>query len=390
MSGGAGWVGTALILASGYDLARGRRPQTSDMARAVLIDDEERLLATLARFLERRGLEVVKGNSFAEVQEHLRPGRFEVLITDIVMPDYDGIRVLHEVVEARKCQEPVILITGDPSLDTASAAVRSGAFDYIQKPVTEDRLAEVVDRGLRHVRLLRERDEAQRRELQLLKSLAEIGESASVLSHEIRTPITGLRHALSAVGDKLGIQEGVVIDDFVGSLARIERLLGATLSFARPLTLRLAPASLRDVAVRAVDASQAHPLFASMRVKVKVDPDLHVTMDGELLSEVFENLLRNAAEACGGDGVVRIEAARRSADVSIDVVDDGPGIPQNRRADAFKPFQSYKQAGTGIGLAFARKVVEAHGATISLVDTERGARFRIVLPDRLRVESAER
>ena len=358
------------------------------MARAVLIDDEERLLATLARFLERRGLEVVKGNSFAEVQEHLQPGRFEVLITDIVMPDYDGIRVLHEVVEARGCQEPVILITGDPNLETASAAVRSGAFDYIQKPVTEDRLGEVVDRGLRHVALLRERDEAQRRELQLLKSLAEIGESASVLSHEIRTPITGLRHALSAVGDKLGVQEGVVIDEFVGSLARIERLLGATLSFARPLTLQVAPTSLRALAVRAVDASRAHPVFVSMRVEVEVDPDLQVVLDGELFSEVFENLLRNAAEACDGDGVVRIEVARRPDDVTIDVFDDGPGIPQDRREDAFKPFQSYKKSGTGVGLAFVRKVVEAHGATITLVDTERGARFRIVLPDRLLAASA--
>ena len=360
------------------------------MARAVLIDDEERLLATLARFLERRGLEVVKGNSFAEVQEHLQPGRFEVLITDIVMPDYDGIRVLHEVVEARGCQEPVILITGDPNLDTASAAVRSGAFDYIQKPVTEDRLGEVVDRGLRHVQLLRERDEAQRRELQLLKNLAEIGESASVLSHEIRTPITGLRHALSAVGDKLGVAEGVVLDEFVDSLARIERLLGATLSFARPLTLRATSASLRGVVVRAVDASRAHPAFASMRVGVEIDHGLQITLDAELFSEVFENLLRNAAEACGGAGSVRIEAAQRSSGVTIDVVDDGPGIPRDRREGAFKPFQSYKSTGTGIGLAFVRKVVEAHGATIALVDAERGAWFRIVLPDRLLVESTDR
>ena len=54
-------------------------------------------------------------------------------------------------------------------------------------------------------------------ELQLLKNLAEIGESASVLSHEIKTPITGLRHALSAVGDKLGVEHGVLIDEFVGA-----------------------------------------------------------------------------------------------------------------------------------------------------------------------------
>ena len=173
------------------------------MAKVVLIDDEVRLLAMLARVLEREGMEVVTATSFAEAEEHLQPGRFEVLVTDIVMPAFDGMQTLHEVVNVRQCQEPVILITGDPNLETASQAVRNGAFDYLQKPVTKDRFFEVVNRGLRHVKLIRERDQARERELQLLKNLAEIGESASVLSHEIRTPINGLRHALQAVGDRL-------------------------------------------------------------------------------------------------------------------------------------------------------------------------------------------
>lgn len=121
------------------------------MARIVLIDDEARLLQTLARFLEQQGHEVVRGGSFHAVEEHLRPGRFEVLITDIVMPEFDGMKVLREVVEGRQCQEPVILITGEPNLQTASEAVRRGAFDYISKPVTKDKLLEAVSRGLRHV-----------------------------------------------------------------------------------------------------------------------------------------------------------------------------------------------------------------------------------------------
>ncbi|HEB53453.1 MAG TPA: response regulator, partial [bacterium] len=205
------------------------------MAKVVLIDDEARLLATLARFLERQGLDVVSAQCFAEAEEHLRPGCFDVLVTDIVMPQVDGMKVLREVVEVRKCQEPVILITGEPNLETASQAVRCGAFDYVQKPVTKDRLLEVVNRGLRHVKLLRERDQARQRELQLLQNLASLGESASVISHEIRTPITGLRHALSAVGEKLGVEDRVLIEEFVRNLRKIERVLNDTLSFAKPL-----------------------------------------------------------------------------------------------------------------------------------------------------------
>ena len=358
------------------------------MAKAILIDDEERLLATLARFLERRGLEVVKANSFAEADEHLRPGRFDVLISDIVMPDYDGLKVLHEVVETRGCQEPVILITGEPNLETASEAVRSGAFDYIQKPVTKDRLLEVVDRGLRHVRLLRERDQAQQRELQLLKNLAEIGESASVLSHEIKTPITGLRHALGAVGDKLGVEHGVLIDEFVGNLATIERLLGETLSFAKPLTLQTERTPLTQLVEDAVTASKAYPAFAGMQVEVGAEGDFSAEIDRRIMGDVLTNLLRNAADACGGAGQITVSIARRGPGVCLDVADDGPGVPVDRRDEIFKPFQSFKDAGTGIGLAFARKVVEAHGASITLLSPERGACFRITLPDRIVFEGS--
>lgn len=350
------------------------------MSKVVLIDDEARLLATLARFLERQGVEVVQATSFAEADEHLQPGRFDVLVTDIVMPTFDGMRVLREVVAVRQCQEPVILITGEPNLETASQAVRSGAFDYIQKPVTKDRLLEVVNRGLRHVKLLRERDRARQRELQLLKNLAEIGESASVLSHEIKTPITGLRHALRAVGDKLGVADNVLIEEFVGSLGRIERLLGETLSFAKPLTPRLARASLRKIVEAAVEECRPLQSFANMMTTIECDEALWLDVDQQVVGEVFANLMRNAAEACGGTGTIQVTARMLEDSVCIDVIDSGPGVPVNMRDEIFKPFCSSKDYGTGIGLAFSRKVIEAHGGSIELLTRARGAGFRIKLP----------
>ena len=353
------------------------------MAKVVLIDDEERLLATLARFLERQGLEVVKAGSFDAVEEHLQPGRFDVLVTDIVMPGFDGMHVLAEVVERRQCREPVILITGEPNLQTASQAVRSGAFDYVQKPVTKDRLLEVVNRGLRHVKLLRERDQAKSRELQLLRNLAEIGESASVLSHEIKTPINGLRHALRAVGDKLGVEDGVLIDEFVTSLGRIDRLLGETLSFAKPLIPSTREVALRDVVENAIKQCQSIEAFANMEVDDRCDEQLQLALDTQMVGEVFVNLLRNSSDACGGSGTVTIESQVVGSRVHVDVADSGPGIPVGMRDEIFKPFRSSKDHGTGIGLAFSRKVIEAHGGSIDVVSRESGACFRIVLPMKL-------
>ncbi len=351
------------------------------MARIVLIDDEARLLQTLARFLEQQGHQVARGKSFREVADELHPGRFEILVTDIVMPDFDGMKVLREVVKTRKCQEPVILITGEPNLETASEAVRRGAFDYISKPVTKDKLLEAVSRGLRHVQLLRERDQARAMEVQVLKNLASLGESASVLSHEIRTPITSLRHALRAVGEKLGIEDGVLVEEFIGNLNRIERMLGQTLSFAKPLRLQIQTIAVADCVTRAVAETRHVPEVASMSIAVHSEDGLSVKVDTQLFGEVLTNLLRNAAEACHGRGHVEVRAVRAGDCVAIEVADDGPGVPANRRDEIFKPFHSSKDYGTGIGLAFCRKVVESHGGTIGLVDRAGGgACFRIELP----------
>jgi signal transduction histidine kinase len=351
------------------------------MARIVLIDDEARLLQTLTRFLEHQGHQVVRGNRFAEVSEQLYPGRFELLITDIVMPEFDGMQVLREVVEVRQCQEPVVLITGEPNLETASEAVRRGAFDYISKPVTKDKLLEAVGRGLRHVQLLRERDQARQMEIQVLRNLAMLGESASVLSHEIRTPITSLRHALRAVGDKLGIEDRVLVEEFIGNLNRIERMLGQTLSFAKPLALQKQRVDLGELARACVREVQGLPIGASMSAEVRSEPGLLADVDPQLFGEVLTNLLRNAAEACQGKGHVEVHVTVDQGRAAIEVADDGPGVPQARREEIFKPFHSSKEYGTGIGLAFSRKVVESHGGTIGLADRPGGgACFRVQVP----------
>jgi len=350
------------------------------MARIVLIDDEARLLQTLARFLENQGHQVFRGASFAAVAEHLQPGGFEMLITDIVMPEFDGMKVLREVVEVRRCLEPVVLITGEPNLETASEAVRRGAFDYISKPVTKDKLLETVSRGLRHVQLLRERDQARQTELQVLKNLAMIGESASVLSHEIRTPITSLRHALRAVGEKLGVEDRVLVEELLVNLGKIEQMLGQTLSLAKPLRLHVQPTDVGALVAGCVRDVTRLPIMAGMSVEVRIDEGLTANVDPGLFGEVLTNLLRNAGEACHGNGHVEVTASQPGDGVVLEVVDDGPGVPSNRREEIFKPFHSSKQYGTGIGLAFCRKVIETHGGRITVAERPgSGACFRVEL-----------
>jgi signal transduction histidine kinase len=275
----------------------------------------------------------------------------------------------------------VILITGEPNLETATEAVRQGAFDYISKPVTKEALLEVVGRGLRHVSLLRERDQARQVELDVLRNLARLGESASVLTHEIRTPMTSLRQALRAVGDKLGIGDRALVEELVQNLDRIEVMLGRALSFVRPLRLQLARVSLESILESARAQAGALPVVQGMHVEVDCARGLPaIEGDQQLLGEVFVNLLRNAAEACDGVGRVAITASLHGPKIVVDVRDDGPGVPAGRRDEIFRPFHSSKDYGTGIGLAFCRKVIESHGGTIGLTDDPApGACFRVEL-----------
>ncbi|MCA8950501.1 MAG: response regulator [Planctomycetes bacterium] len=352
------------------------------MARIVLIDDEERLLQTLARFLENDGHEVTRGTSFAQVSDQLYPGRFEVLVTDIVMPEFDGMHVLREVVEARGCQEPVCLITGEPNLETASEAVRRGAFDYISKPVTKDKLFEAVSRGLRHVQLLRERDSALRSEMDVLRNLARLGESASVLSHEIRTPITSLRQALRAVGQKLGVEDKVLIEELLVNLVKIETMLGKTLSLVKPLQLARRATDIRTLAEQCARTVCSLPGMSDLSVDLDMPERLDAIVDPDLFAEVLVNLMRNAGEACNGRGHIEIHATVTESGLALEVTDDGPGVPSHLRDEIFRPFRSFKEYGTGIGLAFSRKVVESHGGTIRFVDKPGvGACFRIEIAE---------
>ncbi len=362
------------------------------MAHIILLDDEARLLQTLARFLEKEGHQVTRGERFADVEQHLWPGRFEVLVTDIVMPDFSGMRVLDEVVQRRGCQEPVILITGEPNLETASEAVRSGAFDYLSKPVTKDRLLDAVSRGLRHVQLLRERDQARNNEMQLLRNLALLGESASVISHEVRTPITSLRQALRAVGEKIGVEDRLLVEELLTGLNRIERILSQTLSFAKPLQLRRRSSDVVTLCREALEQVRGLPQCAGTAFDLQVEGEIPAAdLDPVMFGEVFVNLLRNGSEACSGTGHVTVALRSRDGRLSIDVSDDGPGVPVALRGEIFRPFRTTKDEGTGIGLALCRKVVESHGGTIQLVERPgTGACFHIDVPLSENWQSARR
>jgi PAS domain S-box-containing protein len=223
---------------------------------------------------------------------------------------------------------------------------------------------------------------AHARELAMQEALAQIGESAAVLAHEIKNPLTAVNLALRAVADRLGEDQRSVLEDLAARLGKLERTMRRTLSFARPLRLEREPC---DVATLLEDLSRlVRPELTEARIDLDIDcarglPS--VSVDRGLLEEVLLNLVRNAREALDDGGRVRLSATLEGRELVLRVEDDGPGIPASLRGELFKPFVTSKPGGSGLGLAIARKIVREHGGELD-VDTSTlgGACFRIRIP----------
>jgi signal transduction histidine kinase len=125
---------------------------------------------------------------------------------------------------------------------------------------------------------------------------------------------------------------------------------------------------------------------------VDIDDNLRIDADREHLFRILSNLVRNAVQVLDGQaaeqsdgapGEIRVKAWRDGRKVLIDVRDNGPGVPAATRDRLFRAFQaSTRKGGTGLGLTIAYELVAAHGGTLELLDTRKGAAFLITLPDR--------
>jgi two-component system sensor histidine kinase/response regulator len=208
--------------------------------------------------------------------------------------------------------------------------------------------------------------DAQRRETAMLRALAAIGESASVLAHEIKNPITAVNIALRAVADRLGEDQREILDDLVSRMQKLEKTMRRTLQFARPLKLALAPSGIREVLEAAVLTLRPECARAAVAIEIDVDPACpQLSIDRGLVEDLFVNLLRNSIEA----EAHRVRLGARPGGkgfVEVRVDDDGPGVPPSQADSLFKPFVTTKAAGTGLGLAIVRKIVQEHGGSVEL------------------------
>jgi len=214
------------------------------------------------------------------------------------------------------------------------------------------------------------------------QSLAELGEMAATLAHEIRNPVAALAGALDLLeSEEDPIDRAEVLAMARERLTQLSRLLEKTLTLARPIGGPTEVVDLDDVIASAVSTLSFDPRFAE--VEMRVHPHAGRipvrALQGPLL-QALTNLILNAGQAVNGKGRIDIRVSTDSRRAVIRVQDDGPGIPQEKRLEIFKPFYTTKPSGTGLGLAEVRRAMEAIGGAVLVEDVEVGACFRLELP----------
>jgi len=135
-----------------------------NVTRVLIVDDEPGIRETFQTILEDEGYDITTAADFFEAESALANHPYDVVIADIILPRVNGLALLQRVREI-DANIPVIMVTGEPNVATATDAVRHGAYDYIAKPLTPDVLILAVGRAVERKRLL---DEKRRLEIENL------------------------------------------------------------------------------------------------------------------------------------------------------------------------------------------------------------------------------
>ena len=223
-------------------------------------------------------------------------------------------------------------------------------------------------------------------QLRLKETLARLGELTAGIAHEFRNGLATI-HGYGKLLDPAALP--AQFRPYVEGIRQETEALGQVvtnfLNFARPTQLSLATHDLRAIVERAADdlRSDARQLNGDIVVTGEFG---RVDADDVLLRQAFMNLLRNAVEACQGQGLipdVRVEGVLDTAQslARVSVHDNGPGIPAEARERIFRPFFTTKKTGTGLGLALVQKIVVTHNGRVLATSSPRGgACFQVTLP----------
>lgn len=213
------------------------------------------------------------------------------------------------------------------------------------------------------------------------EKLAALGKMAAVLTHEIKTPLTSIKMNSEMLADslKLSDDDQSSMNIIQKEINRLNNLVKEVLLFAKQMDLNKTKFNLKELIDEVVQNVSGK--FADKNFTVNNNLEsVEIVGDSDKLHQVFLNLILNSYESAGNNGQLIIESNIDNGRLSINLNDNGKGIPEEMRDKIFEPFYTTKSSGTGLGLAVAKKIIELHNGCIELKSTgDNGTIFNIKL-----------
>jgi len=212
--------------------------------------------------------------------------------------------------------------------------------------------------------------------------LAAIGEVATQVGHDLRNPLTSIKGAAyylkTGKNIKLDKNAKKMLDTIDDSIAYSNKILTDLLDFSQEIRLKPVRKTVKEVVADALSSINV-PKKVNVIDLTEIEPTIRV--DSLLIRRVLHNIFINAFEAMPEGGTLKIESKENGENVSIRICDSGVGVPKNVIEKLFTPFFTTKSRGVGLGLAICKRIVEAHGGSISVESKKgKGTCVTIILP----------
>jgi len=372
-------------------------------ARLLIVDDEAAVMTALCKTLEMENYATSGFTSAHEALKHLATEPFELLLTDLMMPEMNGIDLLRAA-QAINQDLAGVVMTGHGTIDTAVQALQSGALDYVLKPFRLENLLPALTRALAVRNLQVENKQLQRRLLERTRELeasnADLEAFSYSVSHDLRAPLRAIDGFCAAFLHDYALgtpAEGVeLLTRVCGGVARMNRLIDDLLHLSRftRQPLQRHAVSMNGLVERV--AANVRQQWPERRVQLQIHSLPDCSADGSLLEQVLTNLLSNAFKftAHRDPALIEVGAFTEAAEHVYFVRDNGAGFDMQYASKLFGPFQRMHTQtefpGTGIGLSIVHRIIRRHhGRTWAESRPQQGATLYFSLPLQDRDVSAQ-
>lgn len=410
----------------------------SSVGRVVIVDDEWDVRTSLGGIIKKSGFEAYDFENGNDAITFLRGQDcdVDVILTDIRMPEMGGLELLDKMLEIDD-EIPVILMTAFAEIELTVEAIKKGAFDFIIKPYEHEYILRAVEKAVRYRRLrrlehsyLKELEEALAKQAGELKKandivlqnekMALMGQISAGVAHEINNPVGFISCNLGSLDryskrliDLVKVQSDLIdkycpkeelekikefrkkirldrivddvpklLDESLDGANRIKDIVGNLKGFSREDKGEFILTNINSIIDKTLDI---------VRNELKYVATV-VTDYGEIppiqclpnqLTQVFINLLINAAHSIQDQGKISVRTWREGDNAYISISDTGCGIPDDAKKHIFEPFFTTKEVGkgTGLGLSISSDIIRKHFGDISVESTVgEGTIFIVRLP----------